>query len=36
METYAAYQSLPPNFAELISHIFASQREYVSKVASGK
>lgn len=36
METYAAYQSLPPGFAELISHIFATQHEYVSKVASGK
>lgn len=36
VETYAAYQSLPSGFAELISHIFATQHEYVSKVASGK
>ena len=36
METYASYQSLPPAFAGLISHIFAMQHEYVNRVASGE
>lgn len=36
MEAYGAYQSLPSGFAELVAHVFCLQREYVSKVASGK
>ena len=32
-ETYAPLQSLPPVFAELVSHLFEMQREYVNQVA---
>ena len=36
MEAYASCLSLPPVFAELIAHLFVSQRDYVSKIASGE
>lgn len=36
METYASCRGLPPVFAELIAHLFAVQRDYVGKIASGE
>lgn len=36
VEAFAPYRSLPPNFAEIISHLFVIQREYVNAIASGK
>ena len=36
MKAYAPYRDLPPNFSELIAHLFVSQRDYVNKVASGE
>jgi hypothetical protein len=36
MDAYAACQSLPPTFAELIASLFVNQRDYVNKVSSGE
>lgn len=36
VEAFAPCQSLPPVFAELIAHLFVSQRDYVHKVALGE
>ena len=35
VEAFAPIRSLPSNFAELIARLFALQREYIDKVASG-
>ena len=34
-EAYAPYRNLPSNFAELVTHLFVEQRNYVNEVASG-
>ena len=35
-EAFASCRSLPPTFAELITRLFVTQRDYVNKVASGE
>ena len=36
MEAFAPYRDLPSNFTELLVRLFAFQREYVNRVASGE
>ena len=36
MKAYSSCQGLPLGFAELISHLFVSQRDYVSKIVAGE